>query len=317
MLPSFNSDPLISVLIPTYNVEKFVEEAIRSVMDQTYKNLEIIIIDDCSTDKTYTILSNLALKDDRIKLFRNIENEKIVNSLNFAISKAKGEFYARMDGDDVSLPERIEKQYKFLLKNPEIDLVGLNVVMINENGDIIQEEKYLENHKDIVVASKYVSPVLHIWLAKKKVYDKLVKYRIPTVEDYDFILRCIDNGLKLANLQESLYLQRIRKGNTITISGLIQHKSRNYIKRLSAERIVNENVDSYSVESYNAEIRISLLSLFIYRLSSFFHMKFLEYKNKSRILALLFRILSILLFPHLQLSQIISRRKYRKLFYKS
>jgi len=314
MLSSCNPEPLISVLIPTFNVENFVEEAIRSIMDQTYKNLEIIIVDDCSTDNTYSILLNLASIDKRIKLFRNTVNKKIVETLNFAISKANGEYFARMDGDDISLPERIESQYKFLLENPEVDLVGLNVIMINEYGEVIQEEKYLENHEDIVRASKYVSPILHIWLAKKNVYNKLIKYRVPTVEDYDFILRSIDNGFKLANVQSSLYLQRIREGNTITASGLIQHKSRHYIKKLSDERFRNENIDSHSEVNYNKIITVSPLSLFLYRLSSSFHMKYLKYKYRFRIVALFFRILSILFSPELQLSQIILRRKYKRLF---
>ncbi|OXA77568.1 Glycosyltransferase involved in cell wall bisynthesis [Flavobacterium aquidurense] len=314
MLSSCNPEPLISVLIPTFNVENFVEEAIRSIMDQTYKNLEIIIVDDCSTDSTYSILLNLASIDKRIKLFRNTENKKIVESLNFAISKASGEYFARMDGDDVSLPERIEKQYDFLLNNPEIDLVGLNVVMINEDGEVIQEEKYLQNHEEILRASKYVSPVLHIWLAKKNVYNKLVKYRIPTVEDYDFILRCIDNGFKLSNLQSSLYLQRIRKGNTITASGLIQHKSRLYIKKLSEERAINDNIDSYSEKSYKKVITVSSFSLFMYKLSSSFHMKYLKYKHRFRLVALFFRILSVLFSPELQISQMILRIKYKRLF---
>ncbi|TDW48587.1 glycosyltransferase involved in cell wall biosynthesis [Flavobacterium sp. 270] len=315
MLTYCDAQPLISVLIPTFNVENFVEEAIRSIMDQTYKNLEIIIVDDCSTDNTYAILLNLASIDKRIRLFRNIENKKIVDTLNFAISQAKGEYYARMDGDDISLPERIEKQYFFLLNNPEIDLVGLNVIMINENGKVIQEEKYLEKHKDIVRASKYVSPILHIWLARKNVYDKLIKYRVPTVEDYDFILRSIDNGFVLANLQSSLYLQRIRNGNTITSSGLIQYKSIHYIKKLSLERIINGNIDSHSEENYNKLITVSSLSLFFYKLSSFFHMKYLEIKQKYIYLALFFRLISILLSPKLQFSQIILRKKYKQLFF--
>lgn len=313
MISSCDHQPLISVLIPTFNVENFIEEAIKSIMDQTYKNLEIIIVDDCSTDSTYSILLNLASFDKRIKLFRNVENKKIVESLNFAISQASGKYYARMDGDDVSLPERIEKQYNFLLRNPEIDLVGLNVIMIDENGHLIQEVKYLENHKDIISASRYVSPIPHFWLTKKSVYDKLGSYRIPTVEDYDFILRAIDNGFKLANLQLSLYLLRIRNGNTSTASGLIQYKSRHYIKKLAAERVTNGNLDSHSKENYNKLITVSSISLFIYRLSSRFHLKYLTIKQKNIFFAVFFRILSILLSPRLQLSEIILRRKYKRL----
>ncbi len=101
---------LISVIIPVYNVQSFVEEAILSICNQTYRNLEIIVVDDCSTDETYTIVENLVKKDSRIKLFRNRKNSKIVKTLNFALEQANGEFIARMDGDDISSLLRLEKQ---------------------------------------------------------------------------------------------------------------------------------------------------------------------------------------------------------------
>ncbi|WFT52817.1 glycosyltransferase family 2 protein [Acinetobacter baumannii] len=108
--------PLISVLIPVYNVEAFVKEAVSSICNQTYKNIEIIVVDDCSTDNTYNIVAELAIIDPRIRLYKNDKNSKIVKTLNFALEQAKGEFIARMDGDDISTPERLEKQLEFLLK---------------------------------------------------------------------------------------------------------------------------------------------------------------------------------------------------------
>ena len=106
--------PLVSVIIPCYNAEKYVEEAIRSIMTQTYSNLEIIVTDDCSSDNTLMILETLAAEDSRIKVIKNEKNLKIVKSLNNMIEVAQGKYIARMDADDISLPERIEKQVSFL-----------------------------------------------------------------------------------------------------------------------------------------------------------------------------------------------------------
>ena len=105
MAENTKNNPLVSVIIPCYNAEKYVESAIRSIMNQTYKNLEIIITDDCSTDDTLEILQKLAKEDSRIKLYKNETNLKIVKTLNNMISQANGKYIARMDADDISLLE--------------------------------------------------------------------------------------------------------------------------------------------------------------------------------------------------------------------
>jgi glycosyltransferase involved in cell wall biosynthesis len=94
--------PLISVIIPTYNVENYIIDSVNSIINQTYKNIEIIIVDDNSNDNTFKILNSLKELDSRIKLYKNNKNLKIVNTLNFAISVSSGEYIARMDGDDIS-----------------------------------------------------------------------------------------------------------------------------------------------------------------------------------------------------------------------
>lgn len=305
--------PLISVLIPTFNVEEFVEEAILSIVNQTYRNLEIIIVDDCSTDETYNILLRLAQDDNRIKLFRNSNNLKIVETLNFAISKAEGDYFARMDGDDVSLPTRIADQLEFLNQNPDIDLIGLNVIMIDEEGEIIHNERYLELHDDIVKASKYVSPIPHFWLAKRQVYTMLNGYRIATVEDYDFILRAIDKNLKLHNLNSFLYKQRIRRGNTATASGLIQYKLRNYVKDLAQERRNKGGVDNFSNDVLNQKRKVTAVESFFYRISSKLHHRYIVTKQRNKLLAISYMSLAILFSPIRQLDQIVARNKYKGL----
>lgn len=306
--------PLISVLIPTYNVEKYIFEAITSILNQTYKNLEVIVVDDGSTDRTYEILTAIAATDSRIRVYRNKENKRIVDTLNTAYSYCTGDFIARMDGDDISTPNRLEEQLSFLLKNKDIALVGSNVKMIDEDGNTIHYSRYLTKFENIQLAKKYFSPVNHIWLAKREVYDKVGFYRIPTVEDYDFILRAIDYGFKVSNVPGYLYFQRIRHGNTATSAGLTQRKSIEFVRKLARERTQSgSNIDSYSPIALQLALKTTKLEEMIFKLSATFHHKYISYKNKSLVLACLFRIVSIGLSPLEQTKHLYERWKYKNL----
>lgn len=240
---------LISVIIPVFNVEKFVEEAILSICNQTYKNLEIIVIDDCSTDNTFFLIEQIAKKDKRIKLYRNEYNLKLVATLNKALQYVTGQYVVRMDGDDISLPNRIEKMYHFLENNPDYILVGSQVITINEQGNEIGKPKLPNNFEVIRKICLNASPILHIWMCKTVLYKKLNGYRdILGAEDYDFILRVLSYGYKITNLNEHLYLVRIREGNTISTIGLKQHISHKYCTYLYKERLNNNNIDSYNYD---------------------------------------------------------------------
>ena len=106
--------PDISVIMSVYNGEKYLEEAIESVRNQTFQNWELVVINDCSTDSTAEMLADFAIKDERIKVHTNEVNLKLPTSLNKAISLSAGKYIARMDADDICLPDRLEKQYKFM-----------------------------------------------------------------------------------------------------------------------------------------------------------------------------------------------------------
>lgn len=238
--------PLITVLIPVYNVEKFVKSAILSITNQTYKNLQIIVIDDCSTDNTYNTVLDLSKLDSRILLLKNKKNSKIVKSLNKALSFAKGDYIARMDGDDLCSKDRLEKQLNFLLLNPEYSLIGSSVLTIDEDDKVIGKQKMPNNWSNIEKIVQYSTPVLHIWLAKKEVYTKLGGYReIPGAEDYDFILRMHSMGYQYTNLKTFDYSVRLRNGNTNSTMGFKQRLMSNYVLDLFKQR--NERiVDDFS-----------------------------------------------------------------------
>lgn len=244
----------ISVLIPTYNVENYVEEAIFSILNQTYKNIELIIVDDCSTDNTYDILKKISKCDNRVKLYKNSINKKICYTLNRAYKHSSGAYIARMDGDDISEYDRLEKQINFLKENPEIDLVGVGTISIDENGKEINRTTYMKSFKFLKKAAYLSSPVLHIWMAKREVYEKLNGYRdMPYVEDYDFLLRMISNCFKFSNIGDYYgYKVRSRNGNTASTVGISQRKAFEYCRKLYKERkkIKKDSFDEYEFYEY-------------------------------------------------------------------
>ena len=116
------NNPLVSILIPTYNSVDFVEDTVRSIMNQTYTNIEIVIVDDASTDGTMKILEKLSKEDKRIKLLQNKKNLGITDNMNNGIHKCNGKYIAILDGDDWAYPYRIEEQVKLMEKDEEVVL---------------------------------------------------------------------------------------------------------------------------------------------------------------------------------------------------
>lgn len=173
MAEKLKNNPLVSVIIPCYNAEKYIEQAVHSIIKQTYKNLEIIVTDDCSTDKTFEILQRLAKEDSRIKLYKNETNLKIVKTLNNQISQVNGKYIARMDADDISLPKRIEKQVEFLENHTDYGFCGTNAYHIDENGKTIGKSVLPETFEDNKFFLKFYSTFYHpTVMIRSDVYKK-------------------------------------------------------------------------------------------------------------------------------------------------
>jgi len=302
---------LVSVIIPVYNVEKYVKEAIESIQNQTYKNIEIIVIDDGSVDNTSKIVEKLAKDDNRLKLYKNQKNLKIVKTLNLALSLSNGEYIARMDGDDISAPDRIEKKIKFLKENQEFDLVGCSMKAIDIDGNQIGETVHYSNQNLLVESLKFVTPVSHIWVARKSLYDKLNGYReISGVEDYDFLLRMTSAGFKYINLEDYFgYFVRLgREGNSISTFGIRQRKMKSYAFRLYKERLKNLK-DSFSEENLKDFIETNEFLEKIQSFSSKCLYKTIEAKGKKKYLKMLVYLLASLVSPN-QVIYLIHRLKY-------
>lgn len=249
-------DQLISVLMPTYNVAPFVREAVDSILTQTYANFELIIVDDCSTDGTYEILKEAAASDQRIVLVRNETNSKICLTLNRAWNHARGEYIVRMDGDDLSRPERLERLKGYLDEHSDIDLVGSQVISIREDGEILSYKEYLRTNDYIRRGNQLGPCVSHIWMARRKVYERLQGYRnIPFAEDYDFLLRGEKAGFRYGNTEEYLYLVRIRKGNTGSTNGLQQRKSKDFVMEINRKKCESDDIEAQYRQAIQATER--------------------------------------------------------------
>ena len=206
-----NDTPLISIIMPVYNGTKYLPKAISSVLGQTYKNFEFIIVDDGSEENIEEIVNGFS--DDRIKFFKR-EHAGISTQLNFGLEMAKGEFIARMDSDDSCLPERLDKQISFLFDHPEISVVGSNIIYIDENDEIIQNREYPEHNAAIAEAMPILASVCHpAIMLRADVFKSVGKYAedAPPVEDLEIFLRMIEKGIQFYNIQECLLYYRFKR----------------------------------------------------------------------------------------------------------
>lgn len=195
--------PKVSILMPAYNAEKYIEEAIESILNQTFTDFEFIIIDDCSTDKTWEIIQKYSKKDKRIVAIKNEENLKLSATLNKGIDICKGEYIARMDSDDWSYPDRLQKQYDAISKDPKIGILGGAMEVCDENLEIKNIRKYNLSDSEIRKSLFKYSPFCHPATIFKK--EALLQYKysieLNDAEDYDLYFR-IGKRYKLQNLND-------------------------------------------------------------------------------------------------------------------
>ncbi|MEI6578085.1 MAG: glycosyltransferase family 2 protein [Eubacteriales bacterium] len=204
------NNPKISVIMGINNCEATLAQSIESIIYQTYLNWELILCDDGSKDRTYEIAAEYVKKDNRIRLLKNDKNIKLGPTLNRCLEFADGEYTARMDGDDISEPERFEKQVDFLENNKEYAVVGCLMRIMDGNG--IGRIRVISQEPDITWLPKN-NPCFHATIIMKTcVYKEIGGYSVSPkterAEDFDLFWRLYEKGYSAFNLQEPLYIMR-------------------------------------------------------------------------------------------------------------
>ena len=185
--------PSVSVILPVYNGAEFIEESILSVLRQTYFDFELIVIDNCSTDETPEILSRLAQSDVRVRVVTNSKNIGLVNSLNLGTNLASGEFLARMDADDICLPERLSRQVGFLRENPDVGLLATQYYRLFPDGRLSHRQPPA-THTEICWRMLHGNTLPHptIMLRRAAILRHQPLYRqVEAAEDYDLWVRLL------------------------------------------------------------------------------------------------------------------------------
>jgi glycosyltransferase involved in cell wall biosynthesis len=238
--------------MPIYNCEAFVQEAIESILQQTYTNFELIIINDNSTDRTGTIARSF--KDQRIRYFQNNVNKGVTATLNIALRHCRGSLIARMDGDDISHRRRLERQVDFLSKNLEVGLVSCRYLVddtLNEKTNLVS--RHLDDSRirfHMLFRNQFVHPGV---MMRASVMKKLSYHEIPTCEDYDLWSRALDH-CKVANCSETLLVYRWHGSNVSIVNQAAMRKSMLYI--------ISALLTNYGIEHSQEELLLqSMIAL--------------------------------------------------------
>lgn len=201
--------PRISVIMGVYNVKKklIAEQALQSILNQTFKDFELIICDDGSVNSTVKIIKQIVNNDKRVKIILNNKNRGLAYSLNHCLQYASGEYIARMDIDDISYPDRFEKQIDFMDLHPEYAFCGTWADLIEDNNIWgLRKQPEIPQKKDLLFGPKVVHGSLFI---RKNIIDAVhgycVQWDTARAEDYELFMRLYSMNYKAYNIQMPLY----------------------------------------------------------------------------------------------------------------
>lgn len=230
------STPFVSVVMPAFNAQQYIAESVASVLSQTYQDLELIIVDDGSTDESTFIIESF--HDPRVRILHNGTNCGIVASLNRGISSARGKYIARMDADDLCFPQRIERQALFMEQHPEIGISGTFVKTV---GLVPEIWRYPTNHEEVKAKLLFGSSLAHpsVMMRRSIIEKHKLMYRdqYPHAEDYDLWVRYSD-VVKFANIPEVLLLYRIHDAQVSQAQTNEQKKSSDDIRGEIIHRLI-------------------------------------------------------------------------------
>ena len=233
-----NKVPEVSVIMSVFNGKDFLAESIQSVLAQSFKNFEFIIIDDGSNDNSSEVIRSFEALDPRIR-FITQKNQGLARSLNIGIKNSKGKYIARIDADDICYESRLKKQFTFMEKNPSIDLIGSSVDVIDENGSVTASKMQASSFDEIFKKRYFTSPILHItFFGRRSFFECNNGYRENFIfaQDYDLVLRGIDSGSVMLNINEKLVQYRDFQRKINALKFIQQFRITQLAIKLSKER---------------------------------------------------------------------------------
>ena len=226
-----SSMPLLTVLMPVYNADKFLDESINSILSQTYSDFEMLILDDASTDNSLKIIKAYAREDKRIKVFVNQKNQQEAKCRNILLKNSKTEFIAWMDADDISLPVKLQTQIDFFKKNPTIDIVSAYSSIFGDSEGFIRQPLL-----DIQIKSTFLfncAVVSSCAMVKmKKIRENKIFYneKLKSAADFQYWVDCC-SFMRFANINRVLYNYRIHPSQDSTANHKIQKKMASIIRK--------------------------------------------------------------------------------------
>ena len=230
--------PRVTVLMGVHNGERFLAEALDSILAQTFRDFEVLIIDDASTDRTASILADYTSRHACIHLMRNTSNLGLTRTLNIGLAAARGEYIARMDADDTAFPERIARQVAFLDMHPEVGVLGTGAALMNADGTILRERHCATDHEAIAWRLFFTNDLIHTSvLFRSHIVGEPVRYdeAVRRAQDHALWLR-LCRVTRLAVLPEVLVHYRIHTDNiTTTDAGGVDASSAAQAARSAAE----------------------------------------------------------------------------------
>lgn len=249
--------PLLSVITPVYNREKYLTECIESILNQTFKDFEFIIIDDHSTDRTLNIIKDYELKDTRIKIISNELNIGATKSFNKGLKISVGKYIARMDSDDISMPDRFQKQIDLMENWDELEVIGTGAILINGDGIEIGRKKFPSDYKKISKILMSGVPVFDPSVViRSETLKKIGAFdnRLAPADDYYLWLSLHKDKKLISNLNDYLIKYRIHDTNLSKLELSNQLK-----KTFIAKKIYESNL---SIDDYFKKNKDNFLNEF-------------------------------------------------------
>lgn len=224
--------PLVSVIMSVYNGERYLREALESILDQSFTDFEFLIVNDGSIDSTAAILHQYAARDARVIVFSQ-ENKGLNIALNRLIAESKGKFLARMDADDISEPERFDQQVKYMERRPDCSCVVGGSLVINENGDVTKGKYLIDNDATLrtILYTGVMNPFTHgsIMFRRAHLQELGLIYRFRYSQDFDLLMRLAAQH-KIGSVEKILY--RYREGSSL------QKDSALHLKRMEQKKVL-------------------------------------------------------------------------------